>query len=437
LKLYKHEKEIKRMLKRTLIFLVLAILAGLILSACAAPTPAATSAPEETEAPQQTEAAAPPTEAPTEAAAGPVTFGLVLVGPKNDHGWSQAHYEAGQYVEANLPGSKMIVFESLNPADKPEATLAGVVDDMVSQGATLIITTSDAFQDDTLTVAKNNPDITFINASGDHAWTEGENAGKAPPNEGNIMGRMEYTKAIAGCAAALTTQSGKIGYLGPLINFETRRLTSSAYLGAKYCWENYRGKDAADLEFNVVWIGFWFNIPGVTQDPTEVTNQFYDSGADVVISGIDTTEAVVVAGQRAGEGEAVYAIPYDYVGACEEAPDVCLGVPYFNWGPAYLKTAQQVQDGTWKQSFDWNGPDWSDLNNHDTTAVGWVDGAALTDTANLTDFISKLASGDVNPWSGPIVLQDGTEYVADGAVATDPQIWFLPQLLEGMTGASE
>ena len=41
---------------------------------------------------------------------------------------------------------------------------------------------------------------------------------------------------IAGCAAALTTKTGQIGYLGPLINDETRRLASSAYLGAKYCW---------------------------------------------------------------------------------------------------------------------------------------------------------------------------------------------------------
>ena len=28
----------------------------------------------------------------------PFTFGLLLVGPYNDHGWSQAHYEAGRYV---------------------------------------------------------------------------------------------------------------------------------------------------------------------------------------------------------------------------------------------------------------------------------------------------------------------------------------------------
>ena len=96
------------------------------------------------------------------------------------------------------------------------------------------------------------------------------------------------------------------------------------------------------------WIGFWFNIPGVTLDPTQVTNDFFNSGTDVVLSGIDTTEALVVTGQRAGSGEAVYSIPYDYKGACDEAPAVCLGVPYYNWGPSYLQVAQSVLAGSFE-----------------------------------------------------------------------------------------
>ena len=167
---------------------------------------------------------APPPEPEVEAV--PVIFGVVLVGPKNDRGWSQAHYEGGLYVEEMIPGSEMIVFESLNPADKPEATLEGVVDDMVAEGATLVFTTSDEFEEDTLGVAEKYPDLTFINISGDDALT-----GEAPPNLGNIMGRMEDMKAIAGCAAALQTETGKIGYLGPLINFETRRLAASGLPG--------------------------------------------------------------------------------------------------------------------------------------------------------------------------------------------------------------
>lgn len=400
--------------KKLILLFSLLVVSSLVLAACG---PAATPAPTSQ----------------------PLVFGMVLVGPKNDHGWSQAHYEGGQFVEANLPGSQMIVFDLLNPADKPEATLEGVVDDMVSQGAKLIITTSDEFEEDTVGVAKKYPDVVFINASGDDAWSEGQNAGVAPANEGNIMGRMELMKAIAGCAAALTTQTGSIGYLGPLINFETRRLASSAYLGAKYCYENYRGKDPSNLKFTVTWIGFWFNIPGVTLDPTEVATNFYDTGIDVVLSGIDTTEGIDVAGQKAAAGGKVWAIPYDFVGACQNAPSVCLGVPFFGWGPAYLATAQAVADGTWVQSWDWNGPNWDALTDPTLTNVGWVDGAALTGDAatNLHDFISKMASGEVNVWTGPINLQDGSEYIAAGQTATDLQIWYLPQLLEGMEGPSQ
>ncbi len=366
--------------------------------------------------------------------AGEIVFGVVLVGPKNDRGWSQAHFEGGTYVEENFPGSRMIVFESLNPADKPEATLEGVVDDMVADGATLILTTSDEFEEDTLGVAEKYPDVVFINISGDDVLT-----GEAPANLGNIMGRMEDMKAIAGCAAALTTQTGHLGYLGPLINFETRRLAASAYLGARYCYENYRGMNPDDLKFTVSWIGFWFNIPGVTLDPTEVTTNFFDIGVDVVLSGIDTTEGIDVAGQRAGQGEQVWSVPYDFELACDQAPDICLGVPFFNWGPAYLETAKAVQAGSWSQSWDWNPPYWQDLTDTTQTAVGWIAGPGLSAEAagNLDAFIEGLASGDINVWTGPISLQDGTEYIAAGAVATDEEIWYLPQLLQGMEGPSE
>ena len=361
-------------------------------------------------------------------------FGMILVGPKNDHGWSQAHYEGGLYVEENLSNARLIVFESLNPADKPEATLEGIVDDMVADGARLIITTSDEFEEDTLGVAEKYPDVIVINVSGDDALT-----GEAPANEGNLMGRMEDMKAIAGCAAALATETGQLAYLGPLVNHETLRLASSAYLGGKYCYENYRGKSPDDLGFIVTWIGFWFNIPGVTLDPTEVTTSFFDGGADVVMSGIDTTEGIVVAGQRADQGESVWAVPYDYLGACDEKPEICLGVPYFSWGPEYLSIAEQVVAGTYTQTWDWTTPIWDALDDPTKTSVGWIDGPGLNAEVktDLDDFIAGLASGDINVWTGPIILQDGTEYVSDGIEATDNEIWYLPMLLEGMIGPSE
>lgn len=378
-----------------------------------------------------------------------LVFGMILVGPDDDNGWSQAHFEGGKYVEENIPGTRMVVFESLNPAAAPETTLRDVVTDMVEgEGAKVIFTASDEFEEDTAEVAVEFPDVIFVNVSGDDAYT-----GEAPANLSNVMGQMEWGKLIAGCAAALSTETGRIGYLGPLINYETRRLAASAYLGARYCYEKYAGGSADDLQFTVTWIGFWFNIPGVTLDPTVETNTFFDNGADVVISGIDTPEATVVAGQRAESGENVRAVPYDFINACDRAPDVCLGVPYFNWGPLYVDIINQVKEGTWEQSWDWAGPDWSDINNPDTSAVGFVKGPGLSeeDAATLDTFIEELAAYAMDEanantfflWEGPLSYQDGTEIAAEGekvpAIAPlgeAPSVWYLEQLLAGMEGAS-
>lgn len=369
-------------------------------------------------------------------------FGVILVGPEDDHGWSQAHYEAGLYVEETIPGTRMVFFPSLNPADAPETTLQDVVQNMVDEGAQVVFTTSDAFEEDTDTVAEAFPDITIINISGDNVLT-----GEAPPNVGNLMGQMEWGKLIAGCAAGLTTETGSIGYLGPLINGETRRLAASAYLGARYCYETYREGSAEDLTFTVTWIGFWFNIPGVTLDPTEETNTFFDTGADVVISGIDTPNAIEVAGQRAAAGESVFAIPYDFVGACEVAADVCLGVPYFNWGPDYADLVEQVMNGEWTPAWDWAGPNWSDINDTTSSAVGFITGGGLSEenVAHLDEFIGDLAAYATNPfvpqsfalWEGPLALQDGTVLAEEGQLVDMLDVWYLPQLLEGMVGASE
>jgi simple sugar transport system substrate-binding protein len=374
------------------------------------------------------------TPAATPGAGTPFKVGIVLVGPQNDKGWSEAHLHGSEYAKLKLPGVETIVVDKQNPGDKPGVTLEQVVDDMISQGAQMIFTTSDDFKAETVAAAVKHPDVTFVHISGDSVL-----AGEAPPNLGNYMGRMELTKMIAGCAAALTTQTGKLGYLGPLINEETRRLASSAFLGARYCWETYRQKPAAELSFTVTWIGFWFNIPGTTLDPTQVVNDFHTSGVDVVLSGIDTPEASTVTQQKADQGQALWVVPYDYEGACELAPKACLGVPYFNWGPAYLKLISAAREGTWKPEWEWAGPDWSDLNNKDSSAVGFLKGPALSaeNSATLDTFIQGLADGSIVLFKGPLNYQDGSAFLTEGETATDEQIWYLPQLLEGMEGKSQ
>ena len=361
------------------------------------------------------------------------TFGLLLVGPYNDHGWSQAHFEGGKYVEKMIPNAKMIYIDKVNPADRPGITIPQLVDDMVEKGAKLIIANSDDMKDGTREAARMHPEIDFLHISGDDVLT-----GKATKNLSNLMGRMEYGKMMAGFAAAMTTKTGKIGYLGPLVNEETRRLATSCYLGAKYAWEKVLKKDPAKLKFQVTWIGFWFNIPGVTADPTQVALNFYNTGYDVVLSGIDTTEAVVVATQKQKEGKKVWAVPYDYIGACTGGADVCLGVPYFNWGPGYVSFVKASMEGKWVSKWVWLGPDWKDINDTDTSSVGFMAGPALSSPAKaaLDKFIKDLGTGKAELFKGPLYYQDGTVFLKDGEVASDKQIWYIKQLLKGMDGQS-
>ena len=361
----------------------------------------------------------------------PPVIGMILVGPRNDKGWSQAHFEGGQYAARALDG-KMITVDFVNPADNPDLTIPGIAEDMIDQGASVIIATSDDMKDGILEAAAMFPDTNFVWSSGDSALKEGKGYKPELTNLANIMGQMEYGQMIAGCAAALKSEKGKIGFLGPLINDETRRMANATYLGALHC--------AGDktIDFKVTWIGFWFHIPGVTLDPTQVTNEFFDEGRDVVISHIDTTEALVVAGQRADAGENVWAVPYDYEGACDQAPDICLGVNYFNWGPEYLIATLLSLNNDFTNEWIWSEPNWNDLNNHDTSPIGFIYGDGLTEKESdyLAEFINELAGG-LKLFTGPLNFKDGSVYLAGGQEANELDIWYTPQLLEGINGSSE
>lgn len=364
--------------------------------------------------------------------------GLVMVGPKNDAGWSQTHYEALEYVKQKIPTVEIEYVDKVNPGDRPNIKGSQVADDLVAKGAKMIIFNSDDFKDDALETAKKYPKITVIHASGDSAWKEGRNY-KNQPNLGNVMPQMEYGRMIAGCAAALSSETGKIGFLGPLINDETRRLVSAAYLGSKYCWENYRKKNPESLKFKVTWIGFWFNIPGQTLDPTKVADDFYNNGYDVLMTGLDTPEAAVQGKKAAEAGKKVKFLHYTLKSGCNLAPDICVGVPVYNWGPSYLTAIKQTQAGNFKGDFIWAKPDWNDINNPDTSAVGFVQGQALSEESkkNLADFIKGLGEGRINLYKGPLNYQDKTSFLKPEEIATPQQIWYMPQLLQGIEGPSQ
>ncbi|MFL2664990.1 MAG: BMP family protein [Dehalococcoidia bacterium] len=141
-------------------------------------------------------------------------FGMILVGPRDDKGWSQAHFEGGQAIEEAI-GAEMIVADFINPADSPNTTVAQVAADMIDQGAKLIFATSDDMKDGILEAASSHPDVSMVWSTGDSAFKDGKAYKPELENLGNVMGQMEFGKYMAGCAAASESKTGNIGFLGP------------------------------------------------------------------------------------------------------------------------------------------------------------------------------------------------------------------------------
>jgi simple sugar transport system substrate-binding protein len=377
-----------------------------------------------------------PTFAQTSEEEAPFIFGMVLVGPRDDQGWSQAHFEAGRYVEIRH-NAQMLLHENhaLTAAEQP---MSEVVERFIEQGAKLIILSSSSFQQDAEEIAPLHPDIMFLHIAGDSVLT-----GTAPANLGNLMAQMEWAKFLDGCAAALVTETGNIGYLGPLVNTETRRLAASTYLGARHCYDTYREDATNELTFRVEWIGFWYNIDQVTQNPTTITYNMYESGIDVVISGIDTQEALTVARRFHQQDRRVFALSYNSEEACERYEDVCLGTAYFEWGPTYAEIVRAVREGNWVPGWEWRKP----TSLYTTPSIVRFEIGGAFDTtlnADLERFRAELNvynNNDLVPsslplWQGPLQLQDGTLLAEEGELVNILDVWYLPQLLQGMEGSS-
>ena len=96
-------------------------------------------------------------------------------------------------------------------------------------------------------------------------------------------------------------------------------------------------------------------------------------------------------------------------------------------------------EGTWKQEWLWLGPDWKDINNPDTSHVGFLAGTPISPSVQdpLNLFIRDLGTGEAQLFKGPLFYQDGAAFVKAGEVASDEQIWYMEQLLKGMTGQSK
>jgi len=356
------------MVRKVGFLVVVAIGLGLVLAACGAPAPPPEPEPEE----------------------GVIKAAFVYVGPVGDHGWTFAHDEGRQYLEANVDNVETTYLESVSDVDA-EARIR----DLAEQGYDVIFTTSASFRDATAAVAPEYPDVIFENCSG-FLMSE---------NMGSYFGRMYQAKYLAGIVAGMTTENNKIGYVAPIQIPEIIRLINGATLGARSV--------NPDVEMEVVWIDNWFDPPA----ETAAVNSMVDAGVDVIFTGTDTTVPVSTADE-----EGVWSIGYDSCESCDSAPDLCLTTPCWNWGPIYVDIVEAVRDGTWK-------PDTIYRPMSEGTVVLTELGPAAAEGAEAA--VDAGWPGE-DVFCGPIYDNHGELRVAEGECMTDRELICFDWYVEGV-----
>jgi basic membrane protein A len=368
-----------------------------VLAACA-PQPAA---PAATNAPAQTEVVAEPTQPSGETVGGfqipeiedgKFNVAFVLIGPHDDGGWSQSHYEGLAYVQENVPNVHTAYVENV-----PEGTDSEQIFRSLSRkGFDLIFGTSFGYMDPMETVASEFPDTTYIHISGYKS---------NQTNFGNLFGAMEDMKYLAGMLAGARAKldgNPKLGYMATFPIPEELRLGNAFALGMK--------KACPECTLDVRWINTWHD-PVAEKDAAA---SLMDAGAQVVLTGADTPAVADVAQEKGKWG-----ITYDWGGSCKV--ERCLTTPYWNWGPVYAKVVQGVMDKTYTVGWDYFDADSGGLG-----LFGFMEGQQLTKGESelppeviqeVRDTLAKMQSGQFNRFdvfSGPINDNKGNVVVPAG-----------------------
>jgi basic membrane protein A and related proteins len=323
---------------------------------------------------------------------GKFNVAMVLIGPHDDGGWSQAHYEGLQYLCQTMPDAHIAYIELVPEGADSEQVFRS----LSRKGFNFIIGTSFGYMDPMETVAKEFPDITYLHLTGYKS---------NGTNFGNFFGAVEDMKYLAGMLAGSRAKKDgnpKIGYMATFPIPEELRLGNAIMLGAK--------QTCPECTMDVRFINTW-------HDPVkerDAAASLFDAGAQVVFTGADTPAVADVAKEKGK-----WAVTYDHPTSCKN--DACLTAPYWIWGPEYARIAEQVKAGTYTAGYEY-----FDADSKAMGLFGFMDGETpqpgiadlpAADVQLVKDTLAKMLAGEFgrfDVFAGPIKDNTGKELLPAG-----------------------
>jgi basic membrane protein A len=328
------------------------------------------------------------------------TMGVIHVGSKTDAGYNQAHAEAAELVQKNLPYVKILEAENI-----PEnADVSRVIENMIAQGAKFIVPASFGYLDPALDVAAKHPDVMFDHPAGF----------KQADNFHTFWAASDQHSYALGIAAGRMTKSNKLGFIGGFQIPNVIDTINAFTLGARSV--------NPKAEMHVIFDNTWSD-PG---KEAASTNALVDQGVDVITMIVDSPITVVQTAEQRG----IYSVGFHSTSVQKYAPKGWISGIGFTWGGFLTREIQAIENGTWKSN-----PKnlLGDLNTDMVTLAPWGSAVPADVKAEVETKINELKAGKALVFAGPIKDNKGNLKIPAGQVG-DPNLvntfdWFVEGVL--------
>ena len=324
--------------------------------------------------------------------------GIIFVGSQQDLGWNQAAATGADYLQQVFDDVEVLRAENILETVDVQA----VAEQMIEQGATIVIPTSFGYSDPIKAIIDKHPEVMFLHL-GDLEIFE---------NYGSFFANIWQLEYAAGRAAGKATTSNKIGFIAAFPIPSSLLNINAFHLGAQSV--------NPDVETTVVFTSHWCDPAKQVTAVSTMT----DAGVDVLSLQQDCTKTVVEAAERAG----VWVTGFHY-DASAAAPNYWITGATWNWGPIMAQVVHEIRTGIYQSSVKLAGID-----------AGWAKLASFGDGVDeetqrlVLDTVEGLRDGSISPFTGPVHDQDGEVRIAEGETATDEYLQTVDWLAQGIVG---
>ena len=310
---------------------------------------------------------------------------MIMNGGGDDHSWGESHRIAMEKVAEKL--NLEVIYREHIAEDE---TVVAVIEDVIAQGAKIVVCNSFGYGKWELEVAAKHPEVKFFHATGV----------KHSQNLSTYFGRIYQMRYLSGIVAGAMTKTNKIGYVAAFDIPEVNRGINAFTLGVQ--------KVNPDAKVYVRWTKSWVS-DGLAADVTRALMK--DHAVDVL-----TTHTDALSPYQIAEQNNVWIIGYNLDNR-NRYPQRFLTAPVWNWENFYEPHFMEVLQNKFVGMNYWQGVE---------SGIVGLAPLATSVPENIRVMVDeemkRLSDGVYDVFYGPIYDNKGRIRIESGESMTDEEM---------------